>query len=459
MSFENKAFWADKDNGGLPDDQVAYDNPSKTETKRQYNWLFDPTEADLFPNKKQAIDATNSRLYPGVLTTNVSTWENGTNLEPGTGQQFSDQVFGSEPATDVSFDESNVHANGSDNLIMGRSVEDQFRNDASVALSMSQDYNGSSLNYGGIRRVKINQVRDSDCGVSISMGHNYQVNDTGDGMPFSMVHAYLHKDDGISVPPPETYQAKESSNNIPVSMYHSMSHSFIKEDQNMISFGGYQEEPITGASDRLINNYDLMMGQHSLVEQQSDMKPEESGLVVPQTEILLNNTTQSGTKKSGNDTKPKTSKKVSPNNNNFPSNVRSLLSTGMLDGVPVKYIAWSQQELRGIVKGSGYLCSCQSCGLSKVLNAFEFERHANCKTKHPNNHIFFENGKSIYAVVQELRSTPQNLLFEVIQTVTGSPINQKSFNLWKESYQAATRELQRIYGKDEKNQALQNEYA
>lgn len=67
----------------------------------------------------------------------------------------------------------------------------------------------------------------------------------------------------------------------------------------------------------------------------------------------------------------------------------------------------------------------------QVINAYEFERHAGCKTKHPNNHIYFENGKTIYGVVQELRSTPQNMLFEVIQTITGSPINQKSFRVWK----------------------------
>lgn len=67
----------------------------------------------------------------------------------------------------------------------------------------------------------------------------------------------------------------------------------------------------------------------------------------------------------------------------------------------------------------------------KVLNAYEFERHAGCKTKHPNNHIYFENGKTIYQIVQELRSTPESLLFDTIQTVFGAPINQKSFLIWK----------------------------
>lgn len=127
------------------------------------------------------------------------------------------------------------------------------------------------------------------------------------------------------------------------------------------------------------------------------------------------------------------------------------------------------KELRGIIKGSGYLCGCQPCNYSKasyslcffihckyifpmvilllymylkvlnamylkVLNAYEFERHAGCKTKHPNNHIYFENGKTVYQITQELRSTPQSLLFEAIQTVTGSPINQKAFHIWKGSH-------------------------
>jgi len=67
----------------------------------------------------------------------------------------------------------------------------------------------------------------------------------------------------------------------------------------------------------------------------------------------------------------------------------------------------------------------------KALNAYEFERHAGAKTKHPNNHIYFENGKTIYAVVQELKNTPQDMLFDAIQNVTGSTINQKNFRIWK----------------------------
>ncbi|MFS7972147.1 putative Jas TPL-binding domain, ribonuclease T2, His active site 2 [Helianthus anomalus] len=45
------------------------------------------------------------------------------------------------------------------------------------------------------------------------------------------------------------------------------------------------------------------------------------------------------------------------------------------------------------------MCGCQSCNHTKALNAYEFERHAGCKTKHPNNHLYFESGKTIYQIV------------------------------------------------------------
>lgn len=67
----------------------------------------------------------------------------------------------------------------------------------------------------------------------------------------------------------------------------------------------------------------------------------------------------------------------------------------------------------------------------QVLNAYELERHAGSKTKHPNNHVYFDNGKSIYQIVQELKSTPESLLFDSIQTIFGAPINQKAFHSWK----------------------------
>ncbi|KAH9627113.1 hypothetical protein KSS87_009771, partial [Heliosperma pusillum] len=125
--------------------------------------------------------------------------------------------------------------------------------------------------------------------------------------------------------------------------------------------------------------------------------------------------------------KPKKMKAASA----FPLTVRCLTSTGIFDGVPIKYISTSGKELNGIIKDSGYLCGCKTCKFSKVVKADEFERHAGYQTKHPNCRIYFENGKTIYGVVQKLRNTPDYLLFENIQTATGSPINHNAFSAWK----------------------------
>ncbi|CAA3002875.1 uncharacterized protein LOC111375125 isoform X2 [Olea europaea var. sylvestris] len=212
-----------------------------------------------------------------------------------------------------------------------------------------------------------------------------------------------------------------------------------------ISFGVFQDNPDeSDPSGRSISNHDGLLNQFSA--QPSEELGQKGSLNFPSTTIVSASTSRTGS--SPKNKEQKTTKKVP--SNNFPSNVKSLLSTGILDGVPVKYVSWSREKnLQGVVNGTGYLCACKECKFSNEVNAYEFERHAGCKTKHPNNHIYFENGKTIYAVVQELKSTPQDKLFETIEKVTGSSVNQKNFRTWKASYQAATRELQRIYGKDE----------
>ncbi|XP_022747732.1 uncharacterized protein LOC111297304 isoform X2 [Durio zibethinus] len=126
----------------------------------------------------------------------------------------------------------------------------------------------------------------------------------------------------------------------------------------------------------------------------------------------------------------KMSKKVVPSN--YPTNVKKLLGTGILDGARVKYISISMERvLDGIVHAGGYLCGCSFCNFSKVLSAYEFELHAGAKTRHPNNHIYLENGKPIYNIIQELKTAPLSILDEVIKDVAGSSINEESFQDWK----------------------------
>ncbi|XP_059627148.1 uncharacterized protein LOC132269944 [Cornus florida] len=220
----------------------------------------------------------------------------------------------------------------------------------------------------------------------------------------------------------------------------SMGRKYNRSPKNAtIIFGGCQDKPDTNPSGRT-NRYDLLTSQ-----------PRQKALVVCNNDAIVN-VAPSGTSRTRavpKRVRKRPNRPNKPSQNEFPSHVKSLLTTGIFDGVPVNYYNWTRQNsLKGVIKGTGYLCGCNNCKYSKILNAFEFEHHAGYKTKHPNDHIYFFNGKTIYAVVQELRATPKDMLFEAIRNVTGSPIHEKNFRIWKESYQAATRELQRIYGKE-----------
>ncbi|XP_051134665.1 uncharacterized protein LOC127253902 isoform X2 [Andrographis paniculata] len=117
----------------------------------------------------------------------------------------------------------------------------------------------------------------------------------------------------------------------------------------------------------------------------------------------------------------------------FPTNVKVLLQTGIFNEILVRYVS-SSVELPGVISEQGYICGCNSCNFSKILNAYEFERHAGCKTSHPNDRIRLENGKSMHQIVQELKSIPREMLFDAIQIVAGCPINQEAFRAWKDSF-------------------------
>ncbi|GLT89626.1 hypothetical protein SLE2022_076030 [Rubroshorea leprosula] len=530
----NQGFWMAKGAGCLNDGEMSYDNSSRVEPKRSHQWFMDGPDTEHFPNKKQTVNAVPAtNLFSGLLNSNVSPWGNTSSFHSISGH-FGERLFDPETARTVNFDDHSIPSVNSEKVDMARKAnEDLFGNDSSFGLSMSHTYEDfrSGLNYGGIRKVKVSEVKDSENVMPVPISHAY---DRVDANSLPADHAYKVEDRSVpiglaynkgnenimsigdtydrehnvfismgqsynkgeeSVTLSETY--KDGSNAMAIgntfdktdnnfitmgqtynradensiSMCHTFSkvddgtislghtydksenhtlsigQSFTKGESTIISFGGYDDDDASPG--RLISNYDLLVSQASIQRSEAlndkDIKSNADALV--SSGIV----SASGAEVSRKKDDPKTSKKVQQNN--FPSNVRSLLSTGMLDGVPVKYIAWSQEkELRGVIKGSGYQCGCQSCNFSKVINAYEFERHAGCKTKHPNNHIYFENGKTIYGIVQELRSTPQNMLFDIIQTCTGSPINQKSFRLWKESFLAATRELQRIYGNDDGKQ-------
>ncbi|CAA0829785.1 Acyl-CoA N-acyltransferase with RING/FYVE/PHD-type zinc finger domain [Striga hermonthica] len=127
----------------------------------------------------------------------------------------------------------------------------------------------------------------------------------------------------------------------------------------------------------------------------------------------------------------KMSKKVVPDN--YPTSVKKLLSTGILEGARVKYISISgMKEIPAVIKDGGYLCGCCSCNFSKVVSAYEFEIHAGAKTRHPNHRIYLENGKPIYSIIEELRNAPLSTIDSVIKAVAGSSVNEEYLRAWKD---------------------------
>lgn len=414
----------EKGTGCLNDGDMAYDN-SRIEPKRSHQWFMDGPEVELFPNKKQAVGVPNSNLFSGMLNSNLPPWGGAPSFQSFSGH-FNERLFDSETARNVNFDDRDISSVGTEKIHLGRKVnEDPFGNDSSFSLSMSHTLEDprSSLAYGGFRKVKVSQVKDSENLMSASMGHAYN---RGNDNTMSTAHAYNKADDNaismglaynkgdenfismgntydradngfISVGQPfnkadegismgqtftennstmstvQTFSKGDNSvtvgqtfNKLDVSTLStghiyskglestiSINHAYDKSDNNMlsightypkgestiISFGGCDDDD-TNTSGRLLSSYELLMGQPSVQKSEAN----ENELVKSNADVLVNTShiTVSGTEivsKKKDD--QKMSKKVPTNN--FPSNVRSLLSTGMLDGVPVKYIAWSRE--------------------------------------------------------------------------------------------------------------------
>ncbi|KAK6926925.1 Tify domain binding domain [Dillenia turbinata] len=450
-----------KSPAALTDGDSIFNNSSRIGPKRSHEWFVDAMGSELYPNKKQSIQAPTNKSNQELSNSGLPSWESASGFQ-SISNQFIDRLFGAEMTRHSNFSERGATTVGQDDSDIRKGITDQYGNDAICGLSMSYTMEdpGTCLGYKSIRKTKVDQVKGSEIGMHVPAGHGYgednstmtrdQTYNRGNENCFISIGQTYEKEDG-SVG--HTYNRGPSSIRSIDSTYDkgdgnasSIDHTFSKGATNNISFGGFHDESDISSLSRPLGSYELLCTQSSVQTSETSVGKELDGLNASASVSA----SQVSKPRQESVPKIKTEKKEAPNS--FPSNVRSLISTGMFDGVPVNYVSLSQQKLPGFIKGSGYLCGCQSCAYKKVVNAYEFERHAGCKTKHPNNHIYFENGKTIYSIVQELRSTPEGLLFDTIQTITGSPINQKSFRIWKESFQAATRELQRIYGKEEVNQ-------
>lgn len=469
QSFQHKNSWMPEDASCLAEKNRRYENSSRTEPKRGHQWFMSTGEPEVFSNnKKQAVEAVSGSPIPGVPHVNISSWDTNSGFHSVTGQ-LSDRLFGSELRA-VNLVDKNMASVGSGNLNMGRKdFENQYGNNPSMGLSMSHTIRdpSSRLNFGGIRKVKVNQVRDSDncmssymgnsCGRtgnstiptgvgyskndgSISLGPTYnngndntistettlsKANDNhvsmahtfnkGDGNFMLMGHNYGKGDESILsrsqpfdrgngnyIPMGQSHE-KEDSNMISLGTSYNKGHgnfismgptysksgekfitmaasydkgtdhvmsigpTYDKVDSNIAptvpsydkgdsgslpmghnhdmgegsttSFGGFRDDPESNPSGGMISGYDLLMGNQTSDQGLNGQKTQtESNSVLP-----VNSTSKSNLKTDAipENIEPKITKKATTNN--FPLNVKSLLSTGIFDGVPVKYVSMSRE--------------------------------------------------------------------------------------------------------------------
>ncbi|MCD9642616.1 hypothetical protein HAX54_029499 [Datura stramonium] len=457
QAFQNKGPLVLKDIGALTDGETGGGVSSRIEQKRAHQFFMDASEGELFSNKKQALLSVSDTP---ISTPEISNffWSNTSNFQSAP-VHSSDRSCAPEPLGTFNFGNKGLFSLGNENVKSERSrFIDLLLNNSTVGLSMSHAGEDPSYLNAGTREARINLADEhtSDCpfrlwkssnigedsinatslgltygagiGNVISMGHNYakekQTASLIDSRNYKvncncmlMGHQYSSGDSNLylmdqSLDTEEGYYRtanqpyKENGNFMPIPSYRKTQEDFIS------LFPSYRKANEDFRPVGMAGNKEIHVASR-----------------IPTRDKVVVAESANGSKQKGK----KTPKSPRPRNN-FPSNVKSLMSTGILDGVPVKYVSWSRDKTaKGIIKGTGYLCGCNDCKMSKArsLNAFEFESHADSKTKHPNSHIYFENGKSIYAVVKELKNTPQEVFFEVIQNITGSPINQKNFQTWK----------------------------
>uniref|UniRef100_A0A7N0RIG3 Uncharacterized protein n=1 Tax=Kalanchoe fedtschenkoi TaxID=63787 RepID=A0A7N0RIG3_KALFE len=409
------------------------------ESKRSHQWFIDNSEADLFPQKKQAAEVQSSPSLLGIPNSNVAQWENSSNFHSVT-SQFTERLFDADSARTIDFDDRHTSSTGSGNLNVGRkNTDNPFGNDSSFGLSISHTVDDSK---------SFSQVKDSDNALPMSVGQAYM---NGAAHAISVAQAY-RKPDVNSIPTSLPFDKSHGNIISTVNMFHQGNNNFISRVQPFSKHSGislhqdYRPNEVSISTDMSIFQT-YSKGQDTGISNYSSDK---------------NSVLRDHPYSKENESQMQLGRAVT-NSYKEEDNMRmaNLYNHGDNNAISFgKYEDEDEAKAVGKIKCNYNLLMGQPPGekpaavnhdesakhpaasARQVITAYEFERHA-------------ENGKTIYGIVQVLRSTPQNLLFDVIQTITGSPIDQKSLCLWKESFLAATRELQRIYGRDEVNRLLE----
>lgn len=304
------------------EEDSVYDHSTRDDAKRPHPWFVDSSRSEMFPNKKQAVQ---DPVGLGKSNVGLPLWESSSVFQ-SVSNQFMDRLLGTEMPRPLLFGDRDRTEVGS--LHQPKSIGESYMGDTSVELSISNgvEVAGSCFAGDGIRKLPVSRVKETMSTHVALDGHSQRKIES------SSIRARGREN--------------ESSSFVNFAL---AGHPYGSEDSHGITFGETNDEHGVGSSSNVVGNYqsyvqdpigtsDLVFGQETA--QTSSGVVSEQQVAKPSLETLPKNKAEA-----------KTSKKEA--STSFPSNVRSLISTGMLDGVPVKYVSLSR-EVKPKCLSSGY---------------------------------------------------------------------------------------------------------
>ncbi|CAN6477008.1 unnamed protein product [Victoria cruziana] len=93
----------------------------------------------------------------------------------------------------------------------------------------------------------------------------------------------------------------------------------------------------------------------------------------------------------------------------FPTTIKELLGTGVLNGCKVHYLcrrSSGKEPLRGVIEDGMILCFCEACKGKQTVTPVVFELHAGSLNKRAIDYIYLENGRTIRDVLRSCIGTP-----------------------------------------------------
>ncbi|XP_059430609.1 uncharacterized protein LOC132164188 [Corylus avellana] len=116
----------------------------------------------------------------------------------------------------------------------------------------------------------------------------------------------------------------------------------------------------------------------------------------------------------------------------FPHKLKDLLDTGILEGMPVKYVRGVKARvpgdtgLQGVIKGSGILCFCGKCKGVEIVTPSLFELHAGSANKRPPEYVYLENGSTLRDVMNACVKATLDSQEEFVRNAIGCSTLRKS---------------------------------